>query len=900
MKARILVVKGEPEYQILHEFAEAFTKALEGVGCIVQYADLLEKFDENRIDKQIDAVVSFGGVGHDFIRKITDAPFFCYLVEHPSRKHLDFSKYSLNDYVLCVDRNHAKYINTYYHNIGGAFFLPFGGTKAQDAIPYSDKTVQVLFSGDYYSSESVLKQMQDVLQPFEQKIAFVLISKMQSKNITLEDALLEFLQENQIEHSAEEVTELCFQYRYTMDYLQAFYQEELISGLVTAGIQVDVIGTGWENFIGIEKKQMVIHNEMNHQDNMRLIGNSKIVLNCLTWSKAGCSGCVLSAILNGALCITNDNKYLKEYFADKQSMICYDFEHLQQIVDDIIYYLKNNEEAEGIIQKAVDIVEKNHIWEKRVEEFLHILQKVAISSDSKALLLDLMIEKFSCLSEKEYVNIFEHVEVFLSRLAEDEQMSFTDEELVEIVGLLEESGRQGLYYHFITFLIDVTERGDLINQLQSHIIDDLSLVPSQKFNLYFWLIRFNFLNSQSFDEACHNKMRNLYSHILDLYRKELGQEYTYIPKEERNQNLVIATVGQFLGLTHGPTKTTLDRCEVLEMEMGKQTFIINTAEMFAPGGAGVPCYHAITPGYVDDLKDKQIIGYNGREYAYLQCDKNMPDINVIREIVSVVQEEKPYFILNIGGNSIVTDICSQIVPTISLSTVPSGMTTTRGQFQIIGRTITEEDKQSVQEMGLPEDHLIQTLFTSSFKEQTHVYTRQDFNLPEDAFIVLMVGGRLGQEIDREFEQLIDELMQQDIYFVFMGAYTDYEKVCERHSIFREYGFYLGFQEDALAVNELCDLYLNPKRVGGGTSVAEALYKGLPAVTLPLGDVGLGAGEEFHVKDYEEMKETILRYKSDKQFYAEKSVKAKERAARLTNSKGEFMKAIRQAENSIHF
>ena len=56
MKARILVVKGEPEYQILHEFAEAFTKALEGVGCIVQYVDLLEEFDANRIDKQIDAV----------------------------------------------------------------------------------------------------------------------------------------------------------------------------------------------------------------------------------------------------------------------------------------------------------------------------------------------------------------------------------------------------------------------------------------------------------------------------------------------------------------------------------------------------------------------------------------------------------------------------------------------------------------------------------------------------------------------------------------------------------------------------------------------------------------------------------------------------------------------------
>ena len=56
--------------------------------------------------------------------------------------------------------------------------------------------------------------------------------------------------------------------------------------------------------------------------------------------------------------------------------------------------------------------------------------------------------------------------------------------------------------------------------------------------------------------------------------------------------------------------------------------------------------------------------------------------------------------------------------------------------------------------------------------------------------------------------------------------------------------------------------MNPKRNGGGSSVAEAVYKGLPAVTLPVGDVSAAAGESFRVADYGEMAETILKEQAD--------------------------------------
>ena len=55
------------------------------------------------------------------------------------------------------------------------------------------------------------------------KIANVLIMKMQNRHILLEDALGEFLQEDQVDYISEEFIELYQQYQGTIDYIKALY-----------------------------------------------------------------------------------------------------------------------------------------------------------------------------------------------------------------------------------------------------------------------------------------------------------------------------------------------------------------------------------------------------------------------------------------------------------------------------------------------------------------------------------------------------------------------------------------------------------------------------------------------------------------------------------------------------
>ena len=78
-------------------------------------------------------------------------------------------------------------------------------------------------------------------------------------------------------------------------------------------------------------------------------------------------------------------------------------------------------------------------------------------------------------------------------------------------------------------------------------------------------------------------------------------------------------------------------------------------------------------------------------------------------------------------------------------------------------------------------------------------------------------------------------------------------------------YFIGYQDYLQNVYDIMDLYVNPKRVGGGYSSQMALQEGLPVVTLPDGDVAHTVGETFIVSDYGEMYAVIERYIQDEAF-----------------------------------
>lgn len=470
---------------------------------------------------------------------------------------------------------------------------------------------------------------------------------------------------------------------------------------------------------------------------------------------------------------------------------------------------------------------------------------------------------------------------------------------IEGMKILRDAIEHPYFYFLYSYLLFNTDYSEIYNCMIECCIDDDNLSKENQYFLYWQLVQYGFLHPQIVTEIGNLLMDNLYKHIYESYYEICKNMVSFVPKQERNKDLIIVITSQFLELAHAPTKTVLDRCYVLAKRLNKKVFIINTAE-FMSNTSPTSYYMVAVPSYKKEYSELESFVYKDEEFLFYQCPNVMPHIDVIKEILSVVQTEKPYYIINVGGSSIVSDLCSNIVSTLTLATVFSGRARTRGQFQAIGRPISEDDRQWLAERKLPEDHLIPSLFTFAFKEQEHHYIRQDIGLPTDGFVVLLVGGRLDDEISEDLEIFMENLMKRGIYFAFAGKYCRYDEMKKVHPIYEKMGINLGFQEDILAIDECCNLCLNPKRTGGGSSVAEALYKGVPVVTFNYGDGGLAAGENFWVTDYEDMGNTILRYRDDASFYREQSILAKERGRQLTNSEEEFIKIIQKMEAGPRF
>lgn len=484
-------------------------------------------------------------------------------------------------------------------------------------------------------------------------------------------------------------------------------------------------------------------------------------------------------------------------------------------------------------------------------------------------------------NEKEYIH--QNVDVLAK---EAMNIMFNSESITDI-------------YYIFTFLLEATNSIEIYKLILKYCMIDDDIQKETRFFLYYQLIQYSFMHPEIKDEELENLFDDLYTLILEEYRLSMQIEKKIIPIEDRDKEFVLVIISQMLNLDHAPTKTLLDRCCVLEERLAKRVLIINTAE-FVSGYKYTSVFSKKDANYIEDYCDKKIIQYKNHEFEFYQCKKNMPNVEKIGEIISFVKERKPLFTLVIGGNSITADLISNYVPTLTVATVFSGRTQTRGQFQTIGRSITNSDRKWLQKHNYSEEHIIESMFTFRFKEQTHTYSRKDMGLQDDRFVVVLVGGRLDGEIDDDCMMLIKRLAYNQIHVAFMGYFYRYEEYAREDLKFAEYSTNLGFQKDALAVVELCDVYLNPKRVGGGSAAAEAMYKGLPPISFDFGDTGVVVGTDFHINSYEEAYEEILRLKEDRDYYQRKSKRAKERAQRLTDSDTEFVNIIKKMEKRKAF
>lgn len=463
-----------------------------------------------------------------------------------------------------------------------------------------------------------------------------------------------------------------------------------------------------------------------------------------------------------------------------------------------------------------------------------------------------------------------------------------------------DKGEEDIHYKLIccSFLAYVTLEPKYYDEMYRMIYEnEKTLTLYNKYYLWRQLRRYGLRKPELHERLGYSD--RLYRQIYDGYKEACREYLKPVYRQERDKDFIIVLGIQFLSEMHAPTRTALERCVTLAGDMGKKVLFINTREQITDLGV-MSIYAGEIGNVVPQYDDYTHFTYKGCTFEFYQCRVSMPELEETQKLLKLIRDRKPYLICAMGAGSIVADLAADIVPVINFPMAFSTIVDRKNQFSALGRKLSANEKEELRNQGYSLDNIIESTFTFDIKEQKEHFTRRDFGLPADKFLLLVVGLRLHAEVDDTFIQEMSLLYQDGVHIVFAGYFENYGDYCDKYPDFKEHSSYIGYQKDIMAVNELADLYVNPRRLGGGFSIAEAFAMGKPGITIDYGDVAAAAGKEFCVGSYGEMTDTIRRYRYDKEFYERMRLQAAKRVRELTDSGAALGHILREAEKRKAF
>lgn len=382
----------------------------------------------------------------------------------------------------------------------------------------------------------------------------------------------------------------------------------------------------------------------------------------------------------------------------------------------------------------------------------------------------------------------------------------------------------------------------------------------------------------------YKKLRELHRNNIEAFNKVLQIHYPYIEPQNRNRKRIVIVTEQMLSSLHAPTRVVSNFAYILK-QMGYEILLFACP---CDGILPVDLWHDLyRMNSIEALEAMPMkMYYRGEEFEGYQINMEQKNMKEYHMMLAMIHAWNPMFVLDLGTVNPVVDLVSRFT---TLAAWEMGIECPVSEGDILIRLEWTEERLEREYSQALEKNQTQLFMEENMPvlidDTGTKCLRSDLELPEDRFLVAVVGNRLDWEIDDTFIAVMRRITEAaaDIDFVIIGdAETAKRRLAD--VCFSERIYFLGYRTNLSDVYGALNLYVNPARPGGGFSAAMALIAGLPVVTLPNCDVAYNVGEEFAVADYEEMIQTVVRYASDADFYEQKASQAQHYKEKNTDAK----------------
>lgn len=405
MKQTIIFFTGV--YDTLDLFTGELKKAFEemGYGTFVYEADremeskerLLELLEETDDLSASFACVTFNNLGYNleispasvkggaFARKETvlweekkvnlwesyKIPYINILMDHPFHYDKPLKHAPKTSVVLCTDRNHVRYLRRYFRNIPHTDFLPHAGVElGHKHKPLAERSIDVLYAGalPVYTVGKMIPDLDAIPEVDGQEMMGAVLQELVSHpQRTTEEVIEEYVLSVRNDLPPERIKQLVIKMRFLDSYATSFFREQAVRILVENGVSVTAYGVGWDQCEWSDNPYLNYGGKVLAPEILPLMNDSKIVLNTLTWFKAGAHDRIFNGMLARAAVMTDDSTYLRQEFTDGKELAMFSLDDIARLPERVFELFGHLGQAQEIADSGYENAKKRHTWKQRAE-----------------------------------------------------------------------------------------------------------------------------------------------------------------------------------------------------------------------------------------------------------------------------------------------------------------------------------------------------------------------------------------------------------------------------------------------------------------------------------------------------------------------------------------------------
>lgn len=333
-------------------------------------------------------------------------------------------------------------------------------------------------------------------------------------------------------------------------------------------------------------------------------------------------------------------------------------------------------------------------------------------------------------------------------------------------------------------------------------------------------------------------------------------------------------VPQLMNMRHSPTREAYNIALHLMHFHGCQVQVINTNSMNYQNCQQLDLLMPAVYEVNSTLQGQQQI-----PIKYMQFDTRVNTISFehgpmttqkLANIYSTLQQLGVEAVIAHGENLLVMECLYQQYPSL-FATTGAVVPFNHCDAYFIPGNLFNDSAQQLADKYQHQNFMLESMLVTPEGQAEHPADREAFGCEADELLFLVVGTRLTGEIEQEFVDVCTQLLstQDGCRILFAGTpELDLSRWFSDHLIAEKRLQNLGFQQDLASICAMCDVYLNPKRAGGGTSSQTAILNNLPVVTLDHGHISAVVPADCRHADWQTYLQYSVQLASDEVFLTE--------------------------------